>query len=82
MVVALFLLQLVAVAVASALILTHRVGRDAARHEAIDLARRDTVASRLADSACRHAPAAEARSLILPAAPGRAPIEVVLRCGR
>lgn len=80
--VALAVLELVAIALLAALLAVQRLDRAARIRAATDLGRRDTIALEAASPACRTAPAATTVPLLLPAAPGRPALAATIRCGR
>lgn len=80
--VALGVLELVAVALLAALLAVQRLDGAARIRSATDLGRRDTVALEAASPACRTAPAATTVPLLLPSAPGRPALPITIRCGR
>lgn len=80
--VALVLLEILAVATLHSVLHTQRIARTVAATGAIDMARLETVRIAAADPGCRDAPTATIRALALPAEPRRPATTVLLRCGR
>ena len=80
--VALTILTIAAAATHGALILTERLGQQAASGSATDRLRWETVQAAAAAPACRAAPLPTAIALTLPATPDRPALTATIRCGR
>src|SRR5690606_19440583 len=80
--VALTILTIAGAATHGALLLTERLGRQAASSSATDRLRWETVQAAANAPACRNAPAPAAVPLILPATTHRPALTVHIRCGR
>lgn len=80
--VALTILTIAGAATHSALLLTERLGQQAASGSATDRLRWETVQAAATAPACRTAPSPTAVSLTLPATPDRPALTTYIRCGR
>jgi hypothetical protein len=80
--VALTILTIAGTATHAALVLTERLGRQAAGGSATDRLRWETVQAAAAAPACRNAPSPAAIALTLPATTDRPALTAYIRCGR
>lgn len=80
--VALVLLDLLALGTLHSVLTTHRIARAVAAGAAVDVARLVQVRAAAADPGCRSAPSPTLRSLSLAGGPTRPAFTVVIRCGR
>jgi Tfp pilus assembly protein PilX len=80
--VALVLLDLLAITALHSVLTTQRIARTAAAGTATDLARLEAFRAAAADPTCRAASSATLRTLSFGAAPTRPAVTVVVRCGR
>lgn len=80
--VALTILTIAGAATHGALLLTERLGRQAAAGSATDRLRWETVQAAATAPACRAAPAPSAVSLTLPATADRPALTTWIRCGQ
>lgn len=80
--IALVLLDLLAVTTLHAVLQTRRIAKRVAATTAVDLARLDAVRQAAAAPSCRDAATPSLLSLALPAHPDRPAMVVQLRCGR
>ena len=80
--VALVLLDLLALATLHSVLATQRIARGVAAGAAIDMTRLETFRFAAADPGCRDAPSATLRALSLAAHANRPAMTVVVRCGR
>jgi hypothetical protein len=82
MLVALVLLELLAVGTMHAVLLTHRIARRTAAGGAVDVARLEAVRQAAAAPSCREAALPTAMSITLPAGAQRPAMVVHVLCGR
>jgi Tfp pilus assembly protein PilX len=80
--VALVLLDLLAIGTLHSVLTTHRIARTVAAGAAVDIARLGQVRAASSDPACRSAPSPTLRTLSLAGGPTRPANTVVVRCGR
>ena len=82
MLIALVLLDLLAIATLHSVLATQRIARGVAAGAAIDMTRLETFRFAAADPGCRESPSATLRALSLAAHPHRPAMTVMFRCGR